>query len=306
MDLGFALPTSGAWATPANVASVARSADERGFRTLWTFQRVLVPTAFELPSVYRSVLDPVVVLGFAAAVTSRARLGLAVVNGLFYAPALLAKQLAAVDVLSEGRLDAGIGLGWSADEYAAAGVPMAGRGRRYDEWLDCLHRLLTEDPVSFQGEHYTVPPSHIGPMPVQQPRPPLLIGGGADAALRRAGSRGDGWISSSRATLDDIRTGVGVVRDAAEQAGKARDAVRCVVRGVTVLRDAPVVGADRAPLEGTTEQIGEDLARFAELGVDEVFLDLNFDSEEVGNPDADPARAMDKATAVLESCPPRI
>jgi probable F420-dependent oxidoreductase len=306
VDLGFALPTSGAWATPANVASVARSADERGFRTLWTFQRVLVPTAFELPSVYRSVLDPVVVLGFAAAVTSRARLGLAVVNGLFYAPAVLAKQLAAVDVLSEGRLDAGIGLGWSADEYAAAGVPMAGRGRRYDEWLDCLHHLLTEDPVSFEGEHYTVPPSHIGPMPVQRPRPPLLIGGSADAALRRAGSRGDGWISSSRATLDDIRVGVGVVRDAAERAGKARDAVRCVVRGVTVLRNAPVAGADRAPLEGTTEQIGEDLARFAELDVDEVFLDLNFDSDQVGNPDADPARAMDKATAVLESCPPTV
>ena len=80
---------------------------------------MLVPTAFELPSVYRSVLDPVVVLGFAAAVTSRARLGLAVVNGLFYAPALLAKQLVAVDVLSEGRLDAGIGLGWS-------GLPVRG------------------------------------------------------------------------------------------------------------------------------------------------------------------------------------
>ena len=306
MDLGFALPTSGAWATPANVASVARSADERGFRTLWTFQRVLVPTAFELPAVYRSVLDPLVVLGFAAAVTSRARLGVAVVNGLFYAPAVLAKQLAAVDVLSEGRLDAGIGLGWSADEYAAAGVPMAGRGRRYDEWLDCLDRLLTGDPVSFEGAHYTVPPSHVGPMPVQRPRPPILIGGSADAALRRAGSRGDGWISSSRATLDDVRAGVGVVRDAAEQAGKARDAVRCVVRGVTVLRDAPVTGAGRAPLEGTSEQIGDDLARFAEIGVDEVFLDLNFDSEEVGNPHADPARAMDKATAVLESCPSTI
>ncbi len=304
MDIGFALPTSGAWATPGNVAAVARSADERGFRTLWTFQRVLFPTAFELPPVYRSVLDPLVTLGFAAAVTGRARLGLAVVNGPFYAPAVLAKQLVAIDVLSEGRLDAGIGLGWSADEYAAAGVPMEGRGRRFDEWLDCLDRLLTEDPVSCDGRHYTVPTSHVGPMPVQQPRPPILIGGSAERALRRAGGRGDGWVSSSRATLDDIRAGVGTVRDAAEQAGKPREAVRCVVRGVTVVRDVPVAGADRAPLQGTTEQIGEDLARFAELGVDEVFLDLNFDSEQVGNPTADPARAMDKATAVLETCAP--
>jgi probable F420-dependent oxidoreductase len=300
MDIGFALPVSGAWATPGNVATVARAADERGFRTLWTFQRVLYPTAFELPTVYRSVLDPIVVLGYAAAVTTGARLGLAVVNGPFYAPAVLAKQLTALDVLSEGRLDAGIGLGWSGDEYAAAGVPMARRGRRFDEWLDCLHALLTEDPVAFEGEFYRVPRSHVAPRPVQQPRPPLLIGGSAERALRRAGSKGDGWVSSSRASLDDIREGVVVVRDAAEAAGKARDAVRCVVRGVTVVRDT----AGEAPLSGPPERIRDDLARFEELGVDEVFLDLNFDSEEVGNPAADPARAMAKASAVLDACAP--
>jgi alkanesulfonate monooxygenase SsuD/methylene tetrahydromethanopterin reductase-like flavin-dependent oxidoreductase (luciferase family) len=75
VEIGFALPVSGAWATPANVAEVARAADERGFRALWTFQRVLYPAAFDLPAVYRSVLDPLVVLGFAAAVTTRARQG---------------------------------------------------------------------------------------------------------------------------------------------------------------------------------------------------------------------------------------
>src|SRR5205807_105690 len=108
---------------------------------------VLFPTTFEIPVVYRSVLDPLVTLSFAAAVTSRVRLGLGVVNGLFYAPAVLAKQLASLDVLSQGRLDAGIGLGWSPDEYATAGIPMSGRGRRFDEWLACLQALLTEDPV---------------------------------------------------------------------------------------------------------------------------------------------------------------
>lgn len=304
MDIGFALPVSGAWATPANVAAVATAADERGYRTLWTFQRVLYPTAFEMPAVYRSVLDPVVVLGFAAALTERARLGLAIVNGPFFAPAVLAKQLTAVDVLSDGRLDAGIGLGWSEDEYAAAGVPMARRGKRFDEWLECLHVLLTEDPVSFDGEFYRVPLSRVGPRPVQQPRPPILIGGSAERALRRAGGTGDGWVSSSRATVDDIRAGVAVVRDAAEQAGKRRDAVRCVVRGVTVLHDGAVDDDGRLPLQGSATQIRDDLARFAELGVDEVFLDLNFDSAEVGNPAADPARAMDKARTVLDACAP--
>jgi probable F420-dependent oxidoreductase len=303
VDVGFALPTSGAWATPSNVATVARAADERGYRGLWTFQRVLVPTAFELPAVYRSVLDPLVTLGFAAAVTDRARLGLAVVNGPFYAPAVLAKQLVAIDVLSEGRLDAGIGLGWSADEYAAAGVPMARRGARFDEWLACLDAVLTQDPVAFGGQLYSVPPSHVAPRPVQQPRPPVLLGGSAAPALRRAGGRADGWISSSRATLEDVGAGVATVRGAAVAAGKRPEDVRCVVRGVTVVHDEPA-GGDRPPLQGTPAQIRDDLGRFSELGVDEVFLDLNFDSDGVGNPEADAGAATDRAFAVLDACAP--
>ena len=303
MDVSFALPTSGAWATPENLAEIARAADERGYRGVWTFQRVLYPVDSQLPAVYRSVLDPLIALGFAAAVTSRVRLGLAVVNGPFYAPAILAKQLAAVDVLSGGRLDAGIGLGWAAEEYAAAGVPTEQRGRRFDEWLDCLDALLTQDAVEFAGEFYTVPRSYVAPAPVQRPRPPVLLGGSAPAALRRAGTRGDGWISFSRASVEDVRAGAAAVRDAAEQAGKARGDVRCVVRGVAVVRDG-LSDADRAPLQGTAAQIRDGLARYAECGVDEVFLDLNFDSDEVGNPRADASVAMAKARALLDACAP--
>jgi alkanesulfonate monooxygenase SsuD/methylene tetrahydromethanopterin reductase-like flavin-dependent oxidoreductase (luciferase family) len=146
--------------------------------------------------------------------------------------------------------------------------------------------------VSFDGHYYTVSPSRIAPRPVQQPRPPLLIGGSAPPALRRAGIRGDGWVSSSRAAMDDVRAAVGVVREAAVDAGKTADDVRCVVRGVTVLGDSAADGADRRPLTGSLDQIRDDLASYAALGIDEVFLDLNFDSERVGNPSADPAVAM--------------
>jgi probable F420-dependent oxidoreductase len=296
MELGFALPTSGAWATPANVVTVAREAEEHGFRGLWTFQRWLATA--DLDGVYQSVLDPIVVLGYAAAVTSRVRLGLAVVNGPFYAPVALAKQFATLDVLSDGRLDAGIGLGWSPVEYAAAGIPMERRGRRYDEFLACLDALLTSSAVSFDGSYYTVPPSRIAPPPVQRPRPPLLIGGSAPAAQRRAG-RYDGWISSSRASLGDVGGAVAAVRSAAVGAGKQPEAVRCVVRGVTVLRDEPVADPQRRPLTGSVEQIRDDLAVFAGCGVDEVFLDLNFDSERVGDPSADPAVGMALARRLL-------
>jgi probable F420-dependent oxidoreductase len=294
MDLGLALPTSGSWATAHNVAELARAAESHGFHGVWTFQRWLADDS--LAGVYQSVLDPVVALGFAAAVTDRVRLGTAVVNAPFYPPVALAKQFATLDILSGGRLDAGLGLGWSQAEFAAAGIPMADRGRRFDEWLTCLDVLLTREDVEFAGEFYTVPRSTIAPRPVQRPRPPLLIGGAAPAALRRAATLGDGWISSSRATLDDVRAAVITVRDAAAAADKS---VRCVVRGVTVVHDAPVHDADRALLTGTIDQISDDLAVYAAADVDEVFLDLNFDSGQVGNPAADPELAMDLARAVL-------
>lgn len=297
MRLGAALPTSGAWATRENIAAFAKDADAHGFAGVWTFQRWLATD--DLAGVYQSVLDPMVALGFAAAVTERVRLGLAVVNGPFYSPVALAKQFAAIDVLSGGRLDAGVGLGWSPVEYAAAGLEMERRGRRYDEWLDCLNVLLTGERVEFAGRYYTVPPSTIAPAPVQRPRPPLLIGGSAPAALRRAGRRGDGWISSSRASIGDVRAAVQAVRDAAERAGKSRDAVRCVVRGVTVPTDSPIDAEDRRPLSGSLDQIRDDLAAYAACGVDEVFLDLNFDSDRVGNPTADPSLAMELAARLM-------
>ena len=296
MQLGFALPISGPWATPDNIVSVAKDAEAHGFRGLWTFQRWLADDS--LAGVYQSVLDPMILLGYAAAVTSRARLGLAIVNGPFYSPVAIAKQFAALDVLSNGRLDGGVGMGWAPAEYVAAGVPMEQRGKRFTEWLDCLDVLLTGEDVSFDGAFYQVPPSRIAPRPVQRPRPPVLLGGSAAPALRRAGTRGDGWISSSRLSIDDVRESVKIVRAAADEAGKAPDAVRCVVRGVTALRDQPDDDPNRRALSGSLDQVVEDLAGYAAVGVDEVFLDLNFDSERVGNASADPEFAL-AATARL-------
>jgi probable F420-dependent oxidoreductase len=296
MQLGFALPISGTWATPDNIVSVAKDAEAHGFRGLWTFQRWLADDS--LAGVYQSVLDPMILLGYAAAVTTRARLGLAIVNGPFYSPVAIAKQFAALDVLSGGRLDGGVGLGWSTAEYAAAGVPMEHRGRRFDEWLDCLDVLLSGEEVSFEGEYYQVPQSRIAPRPVQRPRPPVFIGGSAKPALRRAGAS-DGWISSSRMPLDVVRSAVQGVRAAAEQAGKAPDAVHCVVRGVTVLLDAPNDDADRALLNGSLDQVRDGLAAYAAAGVDEVFLDLNFDSDRVGNTSADPALALELTARLM-------
>lgn len=297
MEVSLGLPCAGAWATPSNVATVAQDAEANGFRGVWTFQRWLATP--DLAGVYQSVLDPVVALAFAAGVTSRVRLGVAIVNGPFYPPVAVAKQFAALDVLSEGRLDAGIGMGWAPVEQTASGVSTEHRASRYREWLDCLDVLLRNEEVSFEGRFYSVPPSRIAPRPVQQPRPPLLLGGSVLPALRRAGAVGDGWVSRSRATVDEVRDAVPVVRQAAVEAGKAPDAVRCVVRGMVSVRDTAVDDPDRRMLTGSVEQIHDDLVAYAALGIDEVFLDLNFDSDRVGNPSADPSVAMDLHNRLL-------
>src|SRR5690348_15529001 len=122
MRIGFGLPVSGAWATPENVATFARDAEDLGYDSVWTFQRLLVGVDQDLGSGYQSVLDPLVSLAFAAAHTSRVRLGVAVVNFPFVPPAYLAKQAASVDVLSGGRLDLGLGAGWSPPEFTAVGA----------------------------------------------------------------------------------------------------------------------------------------------------------------------------------------
>lgn len=304
LTLGFGLPVSGSWATPGTVAAVARRAEELGYGSLWVFQRVVVPVDEDYGPQYRSVLDPVVALGFAAAVTSRIRLGTAVVNAPFLPPAVLAKQFATVDVLSGGRLDAGLGLGWAPHEFAAVGAPSQRRGARTAEYVACLRALWADDPVAFHGEFYDVPPSRMLPKPVQRPAPPILLGGTAEVALRRAGQLADGWISASRHDLTRIATAIETVRGAAAEAGRDPAAVRVVVRGVVQLGvDARTPDGLRRPLTGPAEEIRDDLGRLHEVGVTEVFLDLNF-APRVGSPDADPVASAAHAHEVLETFAP--
>ena len=296
MKIGFGLPVSGSWAQPANVLAVATRAERLGYHSLWTFQRLLAPSDGSLGPVYGSVLDPVAVMGMAAAVTQRAEIGVAILNMPFYSPALLAKQFASIDVLSGGRLIAGAGLGWLPAEFQAAGVPFERRGARAEEYLHVLRALWGPDPVSFNGEFYSVPPSLALPKPVRSPLP-LLLGGEAPAALDRAGRLADGWISSSRVPPQDLHTRVTAVREAAERAGRDPAAMRFICRGVVI------GGARQRPLSGPLEQVAQDIQDLAEQGITEVFADLNFDPE-VGNPQADPAASMERAHEVLAALAP--
>jgi len=264
-----------------------------------------VPEGSAMEPVYHSVLDPMVALGYAAAVTSRIRLGVAVVNMPYLSPAYLAKQAASVDVLSNGRLDLGLGLGWMPEEFAAAGGVMAGRGARTAEYIEVMRRLWASGVAEFRGEHYTIPAGRAAPQPVQRPGPPVLLGGTVPRALQRVGRLADGWITSSRADLSRIREGIDVIKAAAADAGRDPDALRVICRGV-VRWGAPVTvpeGGGRVPLSGGFDDIRADLDWLAEQGVTEVFCDLNWDPL-VGAPEVDPAGAAARAEEILEGLAP--
>jgi probable F420-dependent oxidoreductase len=301
--VGLGLPVSGAWATPGALSHVATRADELGFDSLWAFQRLLHPVDDDWGAAYHSVHDPVAALSYVAGLTSRVRLGIAVLNAPYYAPIVLAKSLTTLDIVSEGRLDVGLGLGWSAQEFAAVGVSMEGRGARVEEFVACLRAIWTMPEVEFHGALYDIAACHVEPKPVQKPHPPLLMGGSADAALRRIGRIADGWISSSRTDLTTIGTQVDLIKASAAEAGRDPQALRFVVRGVVRLTDAPTFGDTRIPLQGDAEQIRGDIAALEDEGVTEVFLDLNWDPATVAK-GVDPAAAYDNAERVLTELAP--
>src|SRR5215470_9922711 len=306
MRIGFGAPVSGAWATPRYLSRFAAQAEAAGYASLWTFQRLIVPEGSAMEAVYHSVLDPMVALGYAAAATSRIRLGVGVVNMPYLSPAYLAKQAATVDVLSGGRLELGLGLGWMPEEFAAAGGTMAGRGARTAEYIEVMRHLWAGTVDGFSGQFYTVPAGRMAPAPVQRPGPPILLGGTAPRALERAGRLADGWVTSSRTDLTRIGEGIETVRAAAEQAGRDPAAIRVIVRGV-VRWGAPVTvpeGGGRRLLSGSFDDIRGDTHWLAEQGVTEIFYDLNWDPL-VGSPDADPTGAAARATEILDGLAPR-
>jgi probable F420-dependent oxidoreductase len=268
---------------------------------MWSFQRLLSPVDHSWGPQYRSVHDPIVTMAYLAGYTSRVRLGIAVLNLSFFSPVLLAKQLSTLDIVSGGRLDVGLGLGWSDEEFTAVGVSKQHLGRRADEFIAALRTLWTAEVVEHVGDFYRIPPSRMEPKPVQRPHPPILLGGGVERALRRAGRLGDGWISSSRADLATIGESVATVKAAAIESGRNPDVLRFICRGSVRVR--PARSPERRPLVGTVDEIRADIEDLAVQGITELFIDLNFDPE-IGSPDADAQMSVRRADEVMDAFAP--
>ncbi|WP_163506830.1 TIGR03619 family F420-dependent LLM class oxidoreductase [Fodinicola acaciae] len=273
--IGVSLPHFGPYAGPDSVATIAKAAERLGFHAVSVTERLLMPVGpgwdngAGLPEAY--VWDPLEVLTWAAAHTSRIRLATTIVNTIFQPPIVLARRLATLDQLSRGRLDAGLGQGGGGtpesrfgipEEFVAAGVPVSRRGGGFEEHLAAMRACWGPDPVEFRGSHYEIPPSTVGPKPYAG-RIPVLLGGNSPAAVRRAARIADGFITVGHpAGWDDARR-------QAEGYREAGGTGRLVVLAIQPFADASV--SERQFVEA----VRADLERTAAIGGAEMHFTLN-------------------------------
>ncbi|MCW2898595.1 MAG: class F420-dependent oxidoreductase [Streptosporangiaceae bacterium] len=280
--LGLGLPQMKWYDLGHDVVEVARAAEETGYESLWVFERVLFPErpqqglygipGLSWPDRYRSVADPLVVLSLAGAVTQRARLGTSVLIAPLHVPVQLARSLATLDAASGGRVVAGLGTGWSLDEYAAAPfAPFEERGAVFDELLDVCAAVWGPDPVSYQGTRTVIRASEVGPKPA---RPiPIYLAATSRKTLDRVARRADGWMPAG-IPPEQLAAQWQELTEMAVSHGRDADELDLCVRANVRLTDAPVEDTERRPFMGTVEQVVEDVVRQAAVGVQEVLLDL--------------------------------
>jgi probable F420-dependent oxidoreductase len=278
MKLGLFGINTGACARPEASARVARAAEAAGFESVWTGEHVVLPDPQAPPSPappQHPMLDPAVALAFLAGQTQRLRLGTGIIILPQRNPLVLAKELASVDVLSNGRLIFGLGAGYLKAEFDALGARFDDRGARTDEYIDVLRALWTQPKPSFAGRTVKFGGIDAQPRPVQRPHPPIVVGGMSPSALRRAVARGNGWY--------------GFARDLA--------AARGDLAGLAEARKTTERPAALGPLEISVtppRAVDEGAARaYADLGVDRLILLL-------------PGRGEDEALRFVEQSEPLV
>lgn len=279
--VGVCLPQLGRGLSADLVRSFCEKAEDLGFTSLWVQEHMMVPTQPEtgyagipnvpIPQPYRSVLAPLELLAAAAAWTSRARLGTSILVGGYHRPVALAQRLATLDVLAGGRLVVGLGVGWSSEEHAQMDVEMAVRGRRMDDLVGALRACWSPDPVSYEGEFFSIPSCHLGPKPVQQPGPPLIAGMWSERGLERTARLFDGWNPTTGSPADAAAT-------VARMNAMRPQGHQPLTVWFRVFHQAPLGGPS------SVEQVLEQVRSAAAQGFDEVLIDCNF-NEQMTDPD---------------------
>jgi probable F420-dependent oxidoreductase len=294
MQIGFSLPTRGPLSTPENLALLAQRGEEMGFDIISISDHVVIPRAIGSRYPYSasgefsgdpsgSCLEQLTMLTYIAASTKSVRLLTSVIIVPQRPPVLTAKQLASLDVLSNGRLIVGVGAGWMREEFEALGAPSFDkRGAVTDEYLRAFKELWTNEEPEFDGEYAHFSNIAFAPKPVQQPHPPIWIGGESAAALRRTARLGDAWYpigSNPRhpmETVAQLSAAITQLRKFAGEAGRDPEAIDLAYSaGWYNDREAQHASdGKRRTFTGTPEEIAGDIGTFSTLGVRHLMLGL--------------------------------
>jgi probable F420-dependent oxidoreductase len=293
MRYGFYLPTRGPLATRTGIAAIARAGEAAGFSSLMIGDHIVFPAESSSRYPYTvsgahpshgDAVEQLSVVSFVAGITERIRIATSVMILPYRNPVLMAKTLATADVLSEGRIIVGVGVGWLQEEFEAlAAPPFARRGAVSDECLEIMIKLWTNSPASHAGSFYSFDAIRCEPAPVQRPHPPIWVGGHSQAALRRVAKYGNGWHPVGAIAAVPLPPAEMVVKLAELKRlteAEGRDFATLTISYKAPLYDAAPGEADgaRRPFSGSPEQIAEDIQVFAALGVHELIFDFRADT----------------------------
>lgn len=299
MQFGFGLPTRGPMATPQSLATLARMGEELGFAILSVSDHVIIPKTIASTYPYNAsgtfagrasgaCLEQLSLLSFLASLTSSARLLTSVLVLPHRPPVLTAKMLATIDVLCNGRLIVGCGVGWMREEFEALGAPSFDeRGAVSDEYIRAFKELWTSDHPTFEGKYCRFAHVTFAPKPVQQPHPPIWTGGESQAALRRAGRLADVWYpigSNPRFPVDTpeaYAASAARVKRYAAEAGRDPAALGFAYSAnwYNDQQAMTLPSGQRRPLTGTPQQIADDIKRFEDVGVRHLLVNLQGDTQ---------------------------
>lgn len=239
MKIGVMFANVMLFGTPDGARALAEAAEEAGIESLWTVEHVVVPEGYESPYPYSPsgkmpggetspIPDPLAWISFMAGLTSTVRLATGILILPQRNPVILAKECATIDVLSGGRLELGIGIGWLAEEFEAIGVPFDERVGRTEEYIAALRALWSQDET-FEGEFASFNRARSNPKPVQNGGIPIIVGGHTKAAARRAGRLGNGFFP---ARPDNLQGLIDECRNAATEAGRDPDSIEITTGGL--------------------------------------------------------------------------
>ena len=272
MEFGVCLPQYGRDVTLEDIQLVAQDAEDQGFRSLWASDHVVTPD--HLHSRFGPIfLDVFVVLSHASALTRSVKLGTTVLVTPYRNPLVAAKMIASLDVLSGGRVVLGVGAGGAPDEFAALGVPESQRGARTDEYLAAMIELWTTEPSDFTGRFTQFEGVHFAPKPLQQPHPPIWVGGRSDAALRRAVRFGQAW-HPTRMDLDALAERMARLKELSSEFGRPESPATTIHQSVAF--EIGNVGTEGR--RGSPSQVAEDMFEYAEMGVRSVVCNFRGES----------------------------